>query len=497
MGITIAILVCLLATAAIIKSLLAGRSSRLPPGPISFPVVGSLLSLRQPLHRHFARLADRYGPIVFLKIGMVPYVIANTARAAEFFLKIHDAEFANRPQSEEFFRIFSFGWSDLAFRSPGPEWKLMRKICATNLFSNAMLATSAPYRRSQLQSAMDAILDRSRGGEPVNLRTLFARYTSGSLCLTLFSEECPEVVETINNMAGQAINLNIGEIIPSLDWMDLHGVYAKMRGEIMPRIKALLDDQVREHQERKKAAGDGFVCRDFVDVLISLDESDKLSDQEIIGLLCDMVGAGFKTSMESIEWCMAEVISKPEIMRKAQEELDQIIGRERAVEEHDLQNLPFIQAILKEALRLHPAVPLGMPHYNLRPVELGDGHGTIIPAKCKLLVNLWAANRDPAHWTSPHEFQPERFLGTNISPGGQHFQIIPFSAGRRMCAGYGLAMRSLFFLLASLLHGFIWSEISDNPIVLEESIGTISCPPAKDLIVAASPRIEERILAQY
>ncbi|EFJ10136.1 hypothetical protein SELMODRAFT_427487 [Selaginella moellendorffii] len=420
MGITIAILVCLLATAAIIKSLLARRSSRLPPGPISFPVVGSLLSLRQPLHRHFARLADRYGPIVFLKIGMVPYVIANTARAAEFFLKIHDAEFANRPQSEEFFRIFSFGWSDLAFRSPGPEWKLMRKICATNLFSNAMLATSAPYRRSQLQSAMDAILDRSRGGEPRGVSL--------------------PVVETINNMAGQAINLNIGEIIPSLDWMDLHGVYATMRGEIMPRIKALLDDQVREHQERKKAAGDGFVCRDFVDVLISLDESDKLSDQEIIGLLC---------------------------------------------------------AILKEALRLHPAVPLGMPHYNLRPVELGDGHGTIIPAKCKLLVNLWAANRDPAHWTSPHEFQPERFLGTNISPGGQHFQIIPFSAGRRMCAGYGLAMRSLFFLLASLLHGFIWSEISDNPIALEESIGTISCPPAKDLIVAASPRIEERILAQY
>ncbi|EFJ15316.1 hypothetical protein SELMODRAFT_423039 [Selaginella moellendorffii] len=256
-------------------------------------------------------------------------------------------------QSEEFFRIFSFGWSDLAFRSPG---KLMRKICATNLFSNAMVTTSAPCRHGQHPRSIAA-----QRADPLRQTRV------GSLCLTLFSEECPEV----SGSTGSA-----------------------------------------------RRRGDGFVCRDFVDGLISLDDSDKLSDQEII-----VRYGGCRIQTSTIEWYMSEVISKHEVMRNAQEELDQIIGRGGRIRP---PKSPIHPGDPQGGPPPPPGVAAGAP--PPRGARRWPWHHN--PRECKLLVN---------------EFQPERFL----SRPGQHVQIIPFSVGRRLCAGYGLAMRSLFFLLAT------------------------------------------------
>ncbi|XP_024538197.1 flavonoid 3'-monooxygenase-like [Selaginella moellendorffii] len=472
-------------------SLLVGRiqssQRRLPPGPFSFPIFGALFSLQQPLHHHFAKISKKYGPIVYLKIGMVPYVVVNNNEMAAQVLKAHDLEFASRP-AEEFFRIVSHNWNDLILAPISDKWKRMRKICSTHLFSNSMLNASSGFRESEMKNTVKTIFQQS--GTTINLQEVFGKLLSNSLCLVLFSELRPEVVDLIRNITSLSLQLNIGALLPALDGLDLHGVYKKLNKELIPRLKLLLEDQIDKHRRRKDQAGDRFIPGDFTDVLISLNDKDNLSNLSILALLSDMVIAGMQTSLVTLEWTMAELINHPWVMSKAQDEIDSVVGRARVVHESDLPSLPYIEAIVKESLRLHPAAPLGVPHMNPKPVKLG---GYTIPGGCKVLINIWAIGRDPARWSDPEAFQPERFVGSSISPNGQNFDFLPFSSGRRVCVGYPLAMRSIPFFMASLLQAFDWSPANPGGIDMEERSRSMTMKLKADLLVNASMRLECQI----
>ncbi|XP_024527059.1 flavonoid 3'-monooxygenase-like [Selaginella moellendorffii] len=474
-------------------SLLIGRirssqQRRLPPGPFSFPIFGALFSLEEPLHQHFAKISKKYGPIVYLKIGMAPFVVVSNNEMAAQVLKTHDLEFASRPD-DEFFRIISHDWNDLILGPIGDKWKTMRRICSTHLFSNSMLKTSAGFRESEMKHTVKSIFQQSE--TTINLQEVFSSLLSNSLCLVLFSERGLEVMDLSQKISSLSLHLNIGALLPALDGLDLHGVYKKLNRELMPRLKLLLEDQIDKHRRRKDQAGDGFVPRDFTDVLISLEDKDKLPDISILALLWDMVVAGLETSLVTLEWTMAELINHPRVVSKTQDELDSVVGRARAVQESDLPNLPYIDAIVKESLRLHPAAPLGVPHKNLKPVNLG---GYTIPAGCKVLVNIWAIGRDPARWSDPGTFQPERFLGSSSAINGQNFDFIPFSSGRRVCAGYPLAMRSIAFYVASLLQAFNWRPANPGGIDMEERTRSITMKLDADLLVNASIRLDQNII---
>ncbi|EFJ36921.1 hypothetical protein SELMODRAFT_77597 [Selaginella moellendorffii] len=255
---------------------------RLPPGPFCFPIFGALFSLQEPLHQHFAKISKKYGPIVFLKIGMVPFVVVTDKEMAAQVLKAHDLEFASRPD-EEFFRIVSHDWNDLILAPIGDKWKTMRRISSTHLFNNSTLKASAGFRESEMKHAVKAIFQQS--GTTIKLQEVLSNLASNSLCLVLFSKRGVEVVDLIRNILGLSLNLNIGTLLPALDWLDLHGVYKKLNTELVPRLKLLLEDQIDKHRRRKDQAGDTFVPQDFTDVLISLEDKDKLSNISILALL--------------------------------------------------------------------------------------------------------------------------------------------------------------------------------------------------------------------
>ncbi|XP_024525444.1 flavonoid 3'-monooxygenase-like [Selaginella moellendorffii] len=440
---------------------------RLPPGPFSFPVFGALFSLEEPLHHHFAKISKKYGPIVYLKIGMAPFVVVNDNEMAAEVLKAHDLEFPN--------------WNNLIMAPIGDKWKAMRRICSTQLFNTTMLKASAGFRELEMKHTVRSLFQQS--GTAINLQEVFSNLLSNSICLVLFSERGLEVVDLIR----KSLNLNIGTLLPALDWLDFHGVYKKLNNLLIPRLKLLLEDQIDKHRRRKDEAGDRFVPQDFTDVLISLEDNDKLSDISILALLSDMVVAGLETSLVTLEWTMAELINHPRVTSKAQDEIDSVVGRARTVQESDLPNLPYIEAIVKESLRLHPAAPLGLPHVNPKPVKLG---GYTIPGGCKVLVNIWAIGRDPARWSDPEAFQPERFVGSSISPNGQNFDFLPFSSGRRVCVGYPIAMRSIPFFMASLLQAFDWSPANPRGIDMEERSRSMTMKLKADLLVNASMRLK-------
>lgn len=163
--------------------------------------------------------------------------------------------------------------------------------------------------------------------------------------------------------------------------------------------------------------------------------------------------AGSETTSSSTEWAMVELLSHPAAMTAVRDELARVVGEGNKFEEAHIDNLPYLQAVMKETLRLHPPIPFLVPRRAIREVEF---MGYRIPENTQLFVNTWAIGRDPQCWEEPSAFKPERFLGSRRDYKGQNFELIPFGAGRRICAGIPLAHRMLHLVLGTLLHEFEW-----------------------------------------
>lgn len=168
--------------------------------------------------------------------------------------------------------------------------------------------------------------------------------------------------------------------------------------------------------------------------------------------------AGTSSTFDTIEWAMAECIKNPHVMKKAQAELDTVVGKSRRVEDVDVPNLKYLQAIIKENFRLHPVVPLLFPHVSKNASKV---LGYDIPGGTPIFVNVGGIARDPNIWKDPLVFKPERFLeGTpnaKVTFEGKHFRILPFGSGQRACPGIALATTLVHIMIATLLQSFDWS----------------------------------------
>jgi len=204
--------------------------------------------------------------------------------------------------------------------------------------------------------------------------------------------------------------------------------------------------------------------------------------------LLTLFAVGTDTSSSTVEWAMAELIRHPHMMKKYQQEIDSAVkGEQTTLKESDLQNLSYLQAVVKETLRLHPSVPLLVPRTAAEACEI---EGYYIPKNARLLVNTWGMQRDPDLWERPLEFDPDRFVGNSVDMRGADFQLIPFGAGRRICAGMNMGIRMVGLMLASLLHSFDWSLPCDQPLEMldmTEAVG-MTMHKAVPLLVVASAR---------
>lgn len=200
----------------------------------------------------------------------------------------------------------------------------------------------------------------------------------------------------------------------------------------------------------------------------------------------DIFTAGTDTSSRTIEWAMAELLQNPVRLAKVRNELASVIGPEREMEESDIGRLPYLQAVIKETMRLHPPVPFLLPRRAQETVELG---GYLIPEDAKLLVNIWAIGRDETTWPDPLKFFPERFLEKEIDFRGRDFEFIPFGAGRRICPGLPLAYRMVHLMVGSLLHRFEWKlpeEVGNCGVNMSEKFG-VTLAMAQHLKAIAVP----------
>jgi cytochrome P450 len=198
--------------------------------------------------------------------------------------------------------------------------------------------------------------------------------------------------------------------------------------------------------------------------------------------------AGTNTTASTIEWALTELSRHPQFAKKAREELDDVVGLERVVDESDIPQLKYLQAIVKETFRLHPPNPLLLPHENIEGCEVGDYH---IPPKTRLYVNVWAIHRDPSIYENPLEFNLERFVGSNVDLKGKDFQLLPFGSGRRVCPGIPFGLINVQMELARLLHSFAFNlPKGENLQDMDMSeVFSITTPKAVSLHVVATARL--------
>ena len=198
-------------------------------------------------------------------------------------------------------------------------------------------------------------------------------------------------------------------------------------------------------------------------------------------ILQGLITAGTETSSVTIEWALSALIHHPDILRKAQQEIYSQFGHGRIMEESDLHKLKYLEAIVKETLRLYPPTPFLLPHESSEACTVG---GYRVDPGMQLLVNVWAIQRDPALWERRTEFDPKRFLksGREIDVKGHDFGLIPFGSGRRICPGLSLGLIVVSQTLGRLLQSFDWISPQGTQIDMTEGLG-ITTPKSVPLEV--------------
>ncbi|KAL6875694.1 hypothetical protein ACP4OV_013207 [Aristida adscensionis] len=482
---------------------LADRRRNLPPGPRPLPLVGNLLSLGagHP-HRSLARLAERHGPLMALRLGSVNTVVASSADAARDILQRHDAAFSGRSILDGTRAVAHFEHSMGWLPASSPRWRTLRKVCSGELFAPHRLDADAhlSLRREKVRQLIAHMVRLARGGVPVRVGRLATTTALNLVSCTLFStdfadlddgvaaappagEDFRSLLAELNTTAGLP---NVSDFFPQLARLDPQGLRRRIE-RLFGRLRAMIEEQV-ERRLRERAAGEP-AKKTFLDVLLdyrAADDGRGFDRQTLLSLLSDLFTAGTDTTAATVEWVMAELLRNPSSMAKARAEIAQVIGSKPEVEESDIAQLKYLQAVVKETFRLHPPAPLLLPHQAETTTQI---RGYTVPKGTRVLINVWAIGHDSEVWPEPEKFMPERFLEKEVGFHGRDFELLPFGSGRRMCPGTPLAMRMVHLMLASLLHRFEWRlpmEVEKNGLDMGEGHG-LTLAMATPLQAIATP----------
>ncbi|KAK4848143.1 hypothetical protein QYF36_009786 [Acer negundo] len=491
----------------------AHKTKILPPGPPRWPIFGNLLQLGPLPHRDLASLCDKYGPLVYLRLGSVDAITTNDPDMIREILLRQDEVFASRPRTLAAVHL-AYGCGDVALAPLGPHWKRMRRICMENLLTIKRLESFAKHRVDEAQHLVQDVWTQAQNGKPVNLRDVLGAFSMNNVTRMLLgkqyfgggSEEAMEFMHITHELFRLLGVIYLGDYLPIWRWVDPHGCEKQMK-EIEKRVDDFHTMVIEEHRKanekkkKKKLVGDHEDCgeMDFVDVLLSLpgeNGKDHMDDIEIKALIQDMIAAATDTSAVTNEWAMAEVIKHPRVLRKIQEELDSVVGPDRMVNEADLAHLNYLRCVVRETFRMHPAGPFLIPHESMRATTI---NGYYIPAKTRVFINTHGLGRNTKIWADIEEFRPERHWladGSRVEIShGADFKILPFSAGKRKCPGAPLGVTLVLMALARLFHCFDWGPpegLRHEDIDTSEVYG-MTMPKAKPLLAIARPRLADHL----
>ncbi|GMN39329.1 hypothetical protein TIFTF001_008548 [Ficus carica] len=462
-------------------------ASRLPPEPPGWPVFGNMFDLGSMPHRTLAEMRRKYGDVLWLRLGAINTMAVLSSKAATELFKNHDMSFVERTVTETG-RAHNFHEASVALAPYGPYWRLMRRLMTADMLVGKRVSETAPLRRRCVDDMSfwieEEATKKSKDGVHV-ARFVFLMVFNllGNMMLSRDlvdpnSKEGSEFFAAMEGLMEWSGHANVADFFPWLRRLDPQGLRRKMERDMGKAIE-IVSKFVKERMSER-----GGLCvaekKDFLDVLLDFesngkDEPAKLTDHQLINVVLEMFLAGSESTSSSVEWALTELLLNPYVMAKAKAELTQLIGSNRKFQETDIDNLPYLNAVIKETLRLHPPIPLLVPRKATN--DQTNFMGYSIPKNTQVFVNAWAIGRDADVWDDPLCFKPERFLNSEVDYKGQNYELIPFGAGRRICAGLPLAHRLLHLILGSLIHEFEWKlggKVTRETMDMKDRLGIVS-----------------------
>ncbi|KAI3995872.1 hypothetical protein MKX01_039860 [Papaver californicum] len=476
------------------------KSKQPPELAGSWPLIGHLHLLvgkDQLLFRILGDIADKYGAAFTIRLGLHKALVISSWEVAKECFTTNDKIFMSRPLSVA---LKYMGYDNLVFGfAPyGPYWQELRKIVNREFLSQSKLEFLKHVWDSEIKTSIEelhnkvclnvkSLVDMKQWFSDltinISLKLIVGKRYLGS-CSASDDEvdrarRCQKAVREFFRLA----RFVPSDGLPCLRWLDLGGFERDMK-KTGGELDVLLQGWLKEHKMKKEISSlqskEGSSEQDFMDIMLSiLDDnnvhakiSESVDADTIIKSTClTLILGGTDTVMASLLWALSLLVNHPDVLEKAEAEVIMHVGRERQVEVSDIKNLMYLQAIVKETMRLYPPGPQSAPRESMADCTIAGYH---IPAGTHLIVNIWKVHRDPQVWSDPEEFRPERFLTDehlNTAIGPQDFKLMPFGSGRRICPASSFSLQIVHLTLARLVHGFKFKTPSDAPIDMTESSG--------------------------
>ncbi|VVA91535.1 unnamed protein product [Arabis nemorensis] len=494
------------------------RSRQLPPGPPGWPILGNLpeLAMTRPrtkyLHQAMKELKTEIACFNFAGVNVITIHSDEIAREA---FKERDIDLADRPH---LFVVQAIGNNKTMGFSPyNEQFTKMKRAITTELMSTKtlnMLVASRTIEADNLIAYVHSMYQRS---ETVDIREISRVYGYAVIMRLLFGrrnvtednvfsndgrlgEEEKKHLEAIFGTLNCLPNFSPGDYLERWfgGWnIEGQGKRARLNNNIVRSYNNPIIDE-RVELWRKKGGKAAF--EDWIDIFITLkDENGNylITPDEIKAQCVEFCIAAIDNPANNMEWTLAEMLKNPEILTKAVKELDEVVGKDRLVQESDIPNLNYLKACCRETFRIHPSAHYIPTHLARQDSTLA---GYFIPKGSHIHVGRPTLGRNPKIWKDPMVYKPERHLegdgiSKEVSLVESELRFVSFGTGRRGCVGVKVGTIMMVMLLARFLQGFNWKLHPDfGPLSLEEDDALLMSKP---LLLSVEPRLSPNLYPKF
>ncbi|XP_062319667.1 steroid 17-alpha-hydroxylase/17,20 lyase isoform X1 [Osmerus eperlanus] len=465
--------------------------NRAPPSLPWLPFIGSLLSLRssRPPHVLFQDLQQKYGHTYSLMMGSHTVIIVNHHQHAKEVLLRKGKTFAGRPRTVTT-DILTRDGKDIAFADYSASWRFHRKIVhgALCMFGEGSASIEKIICR-QAQSLCETLGESGPGSTVLDMSPELTRAVTNVVCSLCFSSSYlrgdPEFEAMLQYSQGIVDTVAKDSLVDIFPWLQM---FPNADLRLLKRCVSIRDSLLQKKYDEHKVDYSDHVQRDLLDALLRAKRSAEnnntaeittetvgLSQDHLLMTVGDIFGAGVETTTTVLKWAIAYLIHYPQVQKRIQEELHRKVGGDRAPQLSDRGSLPYLEATIREVLRIRPVAPLLIPHVALTDASIGE---FTVRKGSRVIINLWSLHHDEKEWKNPEVFEPGRFLtedGTGLHIPSPSY--LPFGVGVRVCLGEVLAKMEIFLFLSWIMQRFTLTVPPGQPMPnLEGKFGVVLQP---------------------
>ncbi|CAN1767458.1 Cytochrome P450 CYP82J17 [Linum perenne] len=437
------------------------------------------------LARKLGAFADKHGPMFTIRLGSYSTVVVSDEESMKDCFVKNDRALAARPPSTQG-KILGKNFAVFGFASYGDYWRNVKKLIITEILSLPRIRAMRHVQVSEVNVLVSDLYSQSLMGPDGRAQVVISDWLQNFVLNIItrmvagrkYFENLADSIG-ISDVGGRPVgeiirefmdvngSLVLSDLIPALGWIDIKGMKKSMK-RISKELDVIIDGWIVEHKVKRSKLGENLVPEDFIDVMLSV--------------IDDSFDPSATHDKDTIIKSTAMLL---------QQEIDTKVGKDRIVQDSDLENLTYLHAVIRETLRMNPAGPISVPRVASEDITIRGYH---VPKGTRFFANFWKLHRNPEIFTEPNEFRPERFHDKEVKVDiyGRDFEYLPFGTGRRSCPGMNFGMEVVQLTAARLLQAFDFGTPLDLPVDMTEADST-TLAKEKPLEVVLRPRLSPHL----